>query len=536
MTKLPGNTAVNVAIAAGLLCLLVYLRALACGFVNFDDPGFVLNNLPIRHFGPAFLANVFTAPYIDFWMPLTWISLAVDYYFWELNPLGYHLTNIVLHAVNAGLVALIADRVLRRRCEEIGTARGEYAAALLLATLLFGLHPLRVESVAWITERKDVLNGVFTLGSVLCYLVYADRKWVPEAGARTGFYLAAIILFALSLTAKSVSVVLPVMFLILDWFPLGRFRKQGLVSLLVEKLPFLALSLAVSLITIHFARQGELFLSYAALPFGKRVIISGNAVFEYLRLMLFPVGIRPFYLIPPELPAAFYIKCAAAVAITVYCLANAGRRQWLAAIWLLFILPLLPVLAFLQNGGEQAMAARFTYLPAIAPGIGAAFFLVTWSGRQQNCRPILLASIALLLVCYGGMTYRLIGVWDNTGTLWSRVLESQPIGRAYVERGMYYYSVGRYADAVKDLSVAIDIAGQGGIPVLHNLHAFRGDAYRAMGQYGAAVADLTAAIAIAPNPSCNYLRGLAFKAMGRSAEAAGDFLVAGPQPMPLDWY
>ena len=211
----------TIALAAGLICLLVYLRALSCGFVNLDDPYFILNNEAIRRLDGKLLAWAFGQPGFDLWIPLTWLSLAVDYRFWGLNPLGYHLTNILLHAANTVLVVLIADRLCRIRFGEVWGAAGRpylYPGMLLLAGLLFGIHPLRVESVAWVTERKDVLNGLLSLGSVLLYLRYVQRKEAGQGGS--GAYLCSLFLFALSLMAKSVSVVLPAVLLVADWYPL----------------------------------------------------------------------------------------------------------------------------------------------------------------------------------------------------------------------------------------------------------------------------------------------------------------------------
>src|SRR6185369_15215948 len=172
----------TIACAAGLICLIVYLRALGCDFVSYDDPDYVLNNPLIRHLDLRLFVPAFSEQYNGWWMPLTWISLAIDYHFWELNPLGYHLTNILLHSFNAGLVVLIAARIWTQIqgqgsggtlpvSDPAGQRQIEYLYPLtmLLAGLLWGLHPLRVESVAWVTERKDVLNGLFSLASILLY-------------------------------------------------------------------------------------------------------------------------------------------------------------------------------------------------------------------------------------------------------------------------------------------------------------------------------------------------------------------------------
>ena len=222
---------VIVALAVGLICMLVYFRALSCGFINWDDQDYILNNTAIRSLD-GIVNWAFTANHLGWWMPLTWISFAIDYYFWGLNPVGYHLTNIILHAVNAGLVVMIADSLLNQWSKVQAPIRSklQYLVTLLLAGFLFGIHPLRVESVAWVTERKDVLNGVFALGSILFYLRYVRKRESSEKNKTFAYdYILSLIFFMLSLMAKSVSVVIPMMLLLLLCFMNSRttsFQKR----------------------------------------------------------------------------------------------------------------------------------------------------------------------------------------------------------------------------------------------------------------------------------------------------------------------
>jgi protein O-mannosyl-transferase len=525
------------ALTAALICLLVYLRALSCGFVNVDDPDYVLSNPMIRHLDGELLSGAFTGSYLGWWMPLTWISFALDYRFWGVNPLGYHLTNIVLHAINTGLVVLIADRLCRGRFGggAFPESRWQYPGLLILAGLLFGIHPLRVESVAWVTERKDVLNGLFSLGAVLLYLDFVRKKEQGGAGA-LGRYLLSLALFSLSLMAKSVSVVIPAMLLVADWYPLERLKPGRFVPVLLGKLPFFLLSGAMSVVTIRLTAGHAQLVPYDVFPFQQRLVVSGNAVFEYCRLLLFPVGIRPFYEIPPVLPASFAVKGVAVLVVTGGALAVWRRRPWLAATWLLFLLPLLPVLAFFQNG-EQAMAARFTYLPSVAPSIAAAALAgAAWRHRAHNARFIAAALAVTFLLFCGGTTLKLIGVWQDTGTLWSRVIELHPLGRAYSDRAFHYRTVGDHSAAIDDFSQAIRIAVDAAMPEIYNLYAFRGLTYAEAGQYDKAVADFSAAIALYPHPTYYYQRGLALREMGRAREAEADIARAGSGAGPIDWY
>src|SRR6185369_15093335 len=195
-----------IALTVSVICMLVYLRALSCDFVNFDDHEFIVNLVPIRTFDLNFMRWAFTSivPIAGAWIPLNWISLALDYQLWGgLNPLGFHLTSALLHAANAFLVVLVADALCRQRFASAtdGQQPGYlYPIMLLLSGLLFGLHPLRVEAVVWMTERRGVLNGFFALSSVLLYIRHAQRNELSGTpGYLSKYYLLSLAAFICSL-------------------------------------------------------------------------------------------------------------------------------------------------------------------------------------------------------------------------------------------------------------------------------------------------------------------------------------------------
>ncbi len=528
-----------IAATAAVICLLVYLRALSCGFVNFSDPDYVLENPLIRTLDWNMISRAFREPHAGWWMPLTWISFAVDYHFWGLNPTGYHLTNVVLHAVNTALVVLIAECLLDMAGKMVERA-GLYSAALLLAGLLWGIHPLRVESVAWVVERKDVLNGLFTFSSALCYL-----RWVrvQESGRTSpALYMLSLGLFACSLLAKSISVVLPLMLLVLDRYPAGRWKKRRLPALVIEKLPFLALSALVTVVTIVLAGSSSLvvLISNEMFPWHERLLVSGNALLQYLRYLVWPAGITPYHIIPDPVPLLPYgIATALVMVICVFLMWNMRGRLWVGTTWLLFVIPLLPVLSFLQNG-DQGYAARFTYIPAVAPCIMASALFIGLhrhlEGRPALMRRMVAVSLVLLLSGYAAMSYRLITFWDNGAAMWTRTIEHAPSSAAYWRRAMYHQSVGNNRAAVADYSAAIELVTPSWRPYLHNLYSHRGEALAADGQYLAAITDLSAAIESNPQPLYFRLRGELLKSLGRSGEAEADLLRAGDASGPLGWY
>ena len=447
--KSDNKSTIIAAVIAGMISLLVFLQALRCGFVNLDDPIFVQNNPYIRQLNGELLSWAFSSRALDLLIPFTWISFAIDYRFWGLDPLGFHLTNILLHAANTALVAMIAGKLASAMPVRMAAAddavlqRRQRLRIALVAALLFGIHPLRVESVVWITERKDVLNGLFTLGAVYCYLLYAGKR-VTAGGRRE--YLLSLILFSGSLLAKPVTVGLPLLFLVLDWYPLQRLRRDELRPLLREKIPFFAVSVVVGLLTIFFFSQKQLLVGLARLSLVDRFLLSGNALFEYCRLLLLPVGILPFYELPDTIGIAYLFKSIVVIAFTAFSLLLVRRRPWLLAGWLCFLLPVIPVLAFLQNN-DVAFAARYTYLPSIAPSLVASFGIAALLDRlppeAARLKQGAVMAIILLLLFYCGMTYRLTGVWHDTESLWTRVIALNPATTKYMDRGVYYIIHGK---------------------------------------------------------------------------------------------
>jgi len=524
--------------AVALSTLLIYLPSLSGEFINYDDPLYVYNNPAIRILDWEFVKWAFTTSYLGWLMPLTWLSFAMDYQLWGLNPFGYHLTNIILHTINSGMVVLLADRFYGNRftAPKCGGQKYLYHAVLFLAGFIWAVHPLNVESVSWVTERKNVLNGVFSFSSLLCYLRYA------ELGAVSGtrrvalrYYILSLLLLATGLLVKPVGVVVPAMLLLIDWYPLKRINRSSVYVVLVEKIPYLLLSLISVFLTLYTAASAKFMVPVNLFSVADRFIASGSAIFDYCVLFVFPVGIHVMYLLPYPLPSIFIAKLAAIVLFTAFCLYSARRRPWLIVVWCCFLLPLLPTLPFFI-GGYHIICAHFVYLPLVAPCIAVAY---GFGLLYQNILPskharLLVVSVAVaLLVSCTVLTEILITSWRNPETLWSRVIELRPIGRAYYYRAEYYLQKGRYLAAADDLKISIQMGKSAGFPGVFNLQALRGDALNKAGRYEDAVEEFTAAIQVNPQPTYFYHRGVALQALGRGTEAEKDFLRADGENGPI---
>jgi len=565
-----------------LTTLAVYLPALWNGFVEWDDNLYVYDNLNIRSLGPQFIAWAFS-PFTDGnWFPLTLISHALDYAVWGLNPFGHHLTNILLHAINTFVVVVLIAKLLAmsksfRDTSTTATAQGGQisafpdARAILAAAAvtgaLFGLHPLHVESVAWVSERKDLLCGLFFLLSVLSYLDHAAAAG-QAAGTQGSSLLAPDrrILFSfgwflLALLSKPMAVSLPLVLLILDWHPFGRLRSLAAArGAFLEKLPFIGASLAVSMITYLSQRTAGSMEHMDRLSLGTRAMVAAKALLMYLMKMVYPADLSPYYPYPRS--ASFlspeYLLSVAAVACIIAGAIAAARKNWLwFAAWGYYLVTLLPVLGIVQVGG-QAMADRYTYLPSIAPFLicGLIVARMSFGGPAFRVRTVLVAGAALCAAfVLSIVTVRQIGVWKNGIALWDHIIAKDathaPV--TYVNRGNVRLRAGDIPRALEDFSRAIELNPDyaAALYARGNVYGMTGDlddaiddysraisadpafkeallgraaAFDARGQTGNALDDYTRAIALDPDDANSYVyRGMTLKKEGLFDRAIEDY-------------
>jgi tetratricopeptide (TPR) repeat protein len=563
--------ALGVAAAAALATWLTYLPALGNGFVNWDDDIYVYDNPHVRSLDRASLRWAFTTFDASNWHPLTWVSHQLDVRLWGLDPTGHHLTSVTLHAVNALLVVLLATRILRAAVQASGRLAGPGGdSAVLVAAgvtgALFGLHPLHVESAAWVSERKDLLCALFFLSSLLAYARHAAPVPGAPDGARPArigrSYLASLALFALALLSKPMAVSLPAVLLLLDWYPFRRLDSRAArPRALLEKLPFLVLAIASSAVTVAAQRAGGALVSVESVPLWARIASAARSILAYLGKMVAPVDLLPFYpFTRGARPSAADLVAIGMVAGASALCAWLARRQrlWLAA-WGWFVVTLAPVLGIVQAGG-QSMADRYTYLPSLGPflvaGLGAGAAVAgRWPARAPWLRPAAAALLALWLAALGYLTVRQIGIWRDSLTLWSAVIRADPTGAplAYYNRGQAFMQAGQPARAAEDYATAgrlnpryreaffnrgVALEAMGRLdeareeyeralridPANHQALNNLGVLYGRSGSPERALELLTRAVAAAPSyASAYYNRGLTYALLGREPEAAADF-------------
>jgi len=418
------------------LTLAVFLPAVRNGWVNWDDAHNFLDNPNFRGLGWSNLRWILMDSVQDaHWVPLTWLTLSLDYVFWGMNPAGYHLTSLTIHAVNALLCYVLAVRLLALGLA-VGARQGELRLGGVTAALFFALHPLRVESVAWVTERRDVVMGFFALATVLAWL-RAWRRGGDQRPARQ-WYSVAVVCFALALLSKVMVIGLPIVLMVLDVYPLhrvGRRWRGQLVSLaIVEKAPFLLLSLAAAVVTLAIADQRSHTTPLSVLGIGGRLAIVAYGLAFYLWKTLVPWPLSPLYtLFHPVVPwrATYVIPALVVIAITALTLAM--RRRWPAglAAWTSYVALLLPMLGLIHTGA-QIVADRFSYAAAVPPAIllGSA---VAWSlaaSRERRIAPALGRAVAgaaaVWLIALAALTVSQIRIWKDSVTLWRHAADVEP--------------------------------------------------------------------------------------------------------------
>lgn len=496
-----------VAIAAAA----VYLPALGNGFVEWDDHVYVYESEGLKLSGIEFVKWAFTAVVSSNWHPLTMLVYGAEYRLFGLDPFGYHLINLILHAANTFLVFALALKIIGLATGGEGKDRALAGAAM--GALAFGLHPQHVESVAWVSELKDVLCGLFFLLSILAYWRYT------EGGRKALFYMLSIISFILALMSKPMAVSLPAALLIFDYYPLGRLGSfDSVKKAVIEKLPFFTLAALGAVATVWAQSGDEAIASLAHSPLSERVDVAVRGFAFYLKKLFVPVDLVPFYVRPLEgefFNHVFWVSLAAFIAISAACIVL--RKKALTAAWLYYAVTLLPVIGIVQVS-DMAAADRYSYLPALGPVVflsGIAAFIAADRRRMIT----MIASFAPIAAMLGFLTVKQIPVWKDTVSLWTQEIKVYPTIQAYMKRAKAYELSGRFEEAAADYTVIIRNADKD-IPVLL---VRRAAAYLNAGYPDMALEDYALALKLETRNAAAYLgRATVFMEKGDYISAANE--------------
>ena len=551
------------ALLLAAVTVAAYWPTFSSGFLNYDDNGYVTQNV---HLQPGItLANIswaFRATIMANWHPLTWISHMADVQFFGMHPAGHHAVSLMLHAVNVVLLFFL-----------LRAATGFLWRSFFVAAL-FALHPLNVECVAWIAERKSLLCTLFFFLALFAYGWYARKPGI-------GRYLLVAAMFALGLLAKPMIVTLPLVLLLLDYWPLQRLPLPGsaeerknffekLWKLALEKAPLLLLSAASAWITVVAQALANTVAVGGTYSLRVRV---GNALWSYFLYVLkaiWPLRLAIFYphqegSLPFWKPA---LGLAAIVAVTYFCVRHA-RERYLLAGWLWYLGCMVPVIGLVQVG-RQAMADRYAYTPLLGIFVLVVWWIAEHSGKWPNRAEILAAAAAVVLIFFGALTWRQTTYWKDSLTLFHHALEITPnnfiaennLGEAYLQAGradlaydhflrstqekprygLAHYNLGiilaqqnRREEAIREFEAGVEF-GQDNNEIAASFHNL-GIVLLGERKFTDAIRMFTEALKLAPWKQSSYLaRGVAEYRMENFAAAEKDFLVgAAITPDAVAW-
>jgi protein O-mannosyl-transferase len=505
-----------------LVTIALYWPATQCDFVNYDDQDFVTANPHVQ--GALNWEGVKWAfgntQQAAYWAPLMWLSHLLAWQLFGLNPWGHHLINVLLHAANTALVFLVFRRMTQ------ATWR-----SLLLAAL-FGWHPLRVESVAWVTERKDVLSTLFWILTLWAYVRYAEVHGLKSKvqslkskvhGPWSIFYLLSLCCFALGLMSKQMLVTVPFVMLLLDYWPMRRLqlktqdsRLKTSLPLLLEKLPFFALAAVASLVTFGVQKHAGTLMPGQNLPLGARGANALVAYCRYLGKLFWPTDLAVFYPHPGHWPMGEVLLAGGLLlGISVLLMVKRRRYPFLLMGWLWFCGTLVPAIGLVQSGA-QAMADRFTYVPSLG-----VLILAIWGAYELTSRwryhviALFVTGSAALLIC-AALTRQQIDYWQNSEALFRHALQvtednwvaHNNLGSALEKKGQIDEAIRQYQDALRP---APDYA------LAHNN---LGGALVKKGQIDAAIGQYQEALRLKPNyAEAHYNLGAALLNQGQIDEA-----------------
>lgn len=547
-TTIDRRSSVLYACMLAAMSIIAFWPSYSGGFLGWDDQQIIVNNPGYRGLSPENMKWMFTSTLMGHYQPLTWISYAVDHALWGMNPLGYRLSNAVIHALNAILVFLLGQRLQQAAARSPVATRG-MAVAAFIGAALWAVHPLRVESVAWVTERRDVLSTLFMLLAMLAYL----RSVRPEESEIRfkRWYVLAIAMLALSLLSKAWGMTFFVLLIAVDWYPLRRlpenplrFLAGGPVRVLLQKAPFFILGVLAAFMAAKAQHSAIATKSLQEWGILERCVQATYGLWFCIRASILPIDLSPLYELPVKLnpfdPA--YIPAYVLVPLGIV-LVLIFRRRAPAAVTagVVYAVMLGPVLGLLQSG-DQFVADRYSYIAMIGLSLLAGWGVVHAAHRMVErdlltrakavLGGVILVMAALVLMSMGQSTF-----WRDTLSLWARASTASPGSIVHTNHALVLLEQQppRTDEAVAQLSLAIQANPANGraLFTLGNILRDRGDYVRAELAYIEAIKVLPQRYVAQVNLGALYLKHLnqPLKAVQAFRDAVVDVERGGRRPL-----
>jgi tetratricopeptide (TPR) repeat protein len=535
------------ALIAIAITFLAFVMTFSHDFVNWDDDYNLANNANTALLNWDNIVNIFTEPVIGNYNPLPILTFAIERKFFDLDPTIYHVNNVLLH--------LVCVFFVYRICKSLNLS----SISSAIGALLFGIHPMRVESVAWVTERKDVLFGVFFLSALWYYIQYV------RSGTQTRkYFYFALGLFIVSLFAKIQAVSLPLAMLLVDYY----FKRPLKLGLVLEKWMFFLASLAIGLVGIYFLRDQGSINDTTTYTLIERIMIGGYSLGVYLIKFIFPYQMSPLYPYPAELPWYIYLGSLAFVAIAAFVYIG-YKKDWRPYVFgMLFFLFNVMFVLQVVGAGQGFLADRFTYIPYLGLMFIAVYALDSYMKENASKGKYALYGMSGILVLYLIMTFNQAKIWKNSDTLWTHVLKSEnktplpyrnranyrrdeqryeealadysaaialkPDGALYNSRAKLYFNLQKYPEAMENYNLAIGMDSTKG-----EYYVNRGAVFALTNQLQRSLQDFDKGLALAPDHANGYKnRSLVYQSFGQFDKALADvttYLTMHPEDADL-WY
>ncbi len=474
-----------------VITCLAYYPTLNNGFVNWDDIIYVMNNEMIKTFSIENLSKMFSSFFMGNYHPLIILSFAFDYSFFHLHATGYHVHNLILHLVNTFLVYTF--------CYFLFNKKNNLA---LIVALLFAIHPMHVESVAWISERKDLLYTMYFLMSLISYLFYLEKN-------EEKYYILSIVLFVFSLLSKAQAVTLPLVLILIDYL----FNKKISIKIILEKIPFFVLSLIFGIVAIY-AQKADNSINPEGISVFNSVFYAQYSIWVYLFKLFFPIYQTCLYEYPVNLlgKPPLYIYFSPIIILLIGFIIAKSWKKWKLGTFgvLFFVMTIFPVLQFLPVG-QAIVAERYAYIPYIGLFIiiGSLYVMMKEKIVKSNTRRSYTYLGYFLIAILAISTLSRTKIWKDSVSLWTDVIEKNPKSiTAYVNRGFIYNQSDykEYEKAIQDCNTGLKLDSN-----YFKFYINRAVSYRNTGKWEIALADFSKAILKNPKSYDTYLdRGILY--------------------------
>ncbi len=482
------------------LTFVVFFPILSNDFINLDDPNYLSENPVVKSLSSENIKAMFSNQFVGNYQPLTMLCYAVEFHFFNLNPHAFHFISLLLHLFNVVLLFYIILKISKN------------SIVAFITSLLFAIHPMHVESVAWVAELKDVLYAFFTLLSILFYLIYKERKEDKK------YFFLSMLLFTMSILSKAQAVVLPIVLILMDYYISKKFNKKFVFN----KIPFFLISIIFGIIAFMVQKKAGAVQDYNYFSFFTRILFSCYGLMNYFSKLILPMHLSCFYPYPEThdiINSNWVYISPVVVFILGAVLFWAIKKSKVVLFGILFFLITIFLVLQLIPIGDAIIADRYTYLPSIGLFFIIAYYFEKYFRQSKNYKNILL-SIGVLITCIlSYLSFNRAKLWKDSISIYTDCLNNYDAAIIYNNRGAAFFNLGNYDMAIKDISACLELK-----PRYPHAAKNRGITFEKVNDNAKANEDYSKEIEQFPNDYVNYInRGRTYKNLNRLDEAEADY-------------